>query len=81
MVNLQDHSPAARLAVLKEGWPKLSDVDVFDAIRETAEECAKGSLNSEAWHYLHILQQLGISLPRPRQIPCPKCGNKINAKG
>lgn len=78
MIDLTKLSPAAAMAVLKDHWQELSDVDLFDMIKRVAVEFAKGSPDGEAFHTIFIMTQLGLKIARPHQVLCPKCGKKIN---
>ena len=73
MLDITQLSPAACLAVLKDHWQELSDVDLFALVKQVAVEFAKGSPDGEAFHVVNVLDQLGIKIARPYQFKC-KCG-------
>lgn len=71
------HSPAVRLAMLKERWRVMQDSDVYLEIAELAEDFAKSSPNSEGWWYHNILTQCKIKIPRTKMVKCYKCGEEL----
>lgn len=77
MLDITQLSPAAAMAVLKDHWSELSDVDLFALVKQAAVEFAKGSPDGEAFHVVNILDQIGIKIARPYQIRC-SCGKAHN---
>lgn len=76
-MNLDELSPIAWLAVMKEQWTRYEDLELMQIVGKEADR--RRSLNlamTSGEHLQDIWQQLGLKIRRKTQVTCERCGRK-----
>lgn len=71
------HSPATRLAMLREKWRRMSDSDVLGEVQAMTEDFARGGSDGSAFHFQRIMKECRIKFARTKIVRCHKCDEEI----